>query len=321
MAQRDYVSRGRASGAKRKSNSRGKKRRSGSGVSRTMMVLALAVLATFAGGLYFLTQHKPDGDTLLPAASQHPKNGLPPKPEERWRYIKELENRQVGVTAPTEPSGGAPLQGQPQLTDEQRQLLEQMQADMRQAPTQLSEVPYNDQTPPTVTPHNSRLPEQRYAQQTPTPQSTYQEPVRQPAPAPRNPFSQSQTSARPSPAPTPPPVSREREKERSAPVTNAAPAPVQTAREKPVEKPAEKPAEKASGQKWLIQCGSFRNTDQAESVRAQLAFGGIESRITSGGGWHRVLLGPYASRPAADKMIGRLKGNGMSGCITLAAGG
>jgi cell division protein FtsN len=28
-------------------------------------------------------------------------NGLPPKPEERWRYIKELESRQPGVRAPT----------------------------------------------------------------------------------------------------------------------------------------------------------------------------------------------------------------------------
>ncbi|UCQ54368.1 cell division protein FtsN [Edwardsiella tarda] len=318
MAQRDYVSRGRASGAKRKSNGRGKKRRSGSGVSRTMMVLALAVLATFAGGLYFLTQHKPGGDTLLPEASPHPKNGLPPKPEERWRYIKELENRQVGVTMPTEPSGGMPPQGQPQLTEEQRQLLEQMQADMRQAPTQLSEVPYNDQSPVAVTPHNSRMPEQRYSQPTPPPQPAYQEPVRQtqPAPVARSPFSQAPSNAapsRPSQAQTPAPVNREREKER---VVTPPPAP-QPAREKP----AEKAEEKASSQKWLIQCGSFRNTDQAESVRAQLAFGGIESRITSGGGWHRVLLGPYANRAAADKMISRLKGNGMAGCITLASGG
>ncbi|AOV95536.1 cell division protein FtsN [Edwardsiella hoshinae] len=281
-----------------------------------MMVLALAVLATFAGGLYFLTQHKPDSDTLLPEASPHPKNGLPPKPEERWRYIKELENRQVGVTMPTEPSGGMPQQGQPQLTEEQRQLLEQMQADMRQAPTQLSEVPYNDQSPVTVAPHNSRMPEVRYSQPTPPPQPTNQAPARQaqPAPAARNPFAQSPSNAvpsHPSQAQTSPPANRERERSVTPP-----PAP-QTAREKP----AEKPEEKASGQKWLIQCGSFRNTDQAESVRAQLAFGGIESRITSGGGWHRVLLGPYASRPAADKMIARLKGNGMSGCITLASGG
>lgn len=34
-----------------------------------------------------------------------------------------------------------------QLTDEQRQLLAQMQADMRQQPTQLTEVPWNEQTP------------------------------------------------------------------------------------------------------------------------------------------------------------------------------
>lgn len=34
-----------------------------------------------------------------------------------------------------------------QLTSEQRQLLEQMQADMRQQPTQLNEVPWNEQTP------------------------------------------------------------------------------------------------------------------------------------------------------------------------------
>ncbi len=34
-----------------------------------------------------------------------------------------------------------------QLTNEQRQLLAQMQADMRQQPTQLNEVPWNEQTP------------------------------------------------------------------------------------------------------------------------------------------------------------------------------
>ena len=72
---------------------------------------------------------------------------MPPKPEERWKYIKELENRQIGVPVPKEPSAGGEVHSQTQLTDEQRQLLEQMQADMRQAPTQLNEVPWNEQTP------------------------------------------------------------------------------------------------------------------------------------------------------------------------------
>lgn len=74
-------------------------------------------------------------------------NGLPPKPEERWRYIKELESRQPGVRAPTEPTAGGEVMKPEQLTDEQRQLLAQMQADMRQQPTQLTEVPWNEQTP------------------------------------------------------------------------------------------------------------------------------------------------------------------------------
>lgn len=54
-------------------------------------------------------------------------------------------------------------------------------------------------------------------------------------------------------------------------------------------------------------------------VRA--AFEGIESRITAGGGWNRVVLGPYSSRAAADKTLSRLKGVGMSSCIPLSVGG
>lgn len=47
--------------------------------------------------------------------------------------------------------------------------------------------------------------------------------------------------------------------------------------------------------------------EPAESVRAQLAFAGIESRITSNGGWNRIMLGPYSNRAAADKMLQRLR--------------
>lgn len=49
-----------------------------------------------------------------------------------------------------------------QLTPEQRQLLEQMQADMRQQPTQLVEVPWNEQTPEQ---RQQTLQRQRQAQQ------------------------------------------------------------------------------------------------------------------------------------------------------------
>lgn len=126
-----------------------------------MVAIAAAVLVAFIGGLYFITHHKKEEAEAL-QNRQAAGNGLPPKPEERWRYIKELESRQPGVRAPTEPTAGGEVMKPEQLTDEQRQLLAQMQADMRQQPTQLTEVPWNEQTPAQ---RQQTLQRQRLAQQ------------------------------------------------------------------------------------------------------------------------------------------------------------
>lgn len=126
-----------------------------------MVAIAAAVLVAFIGGLYFITHHKKEEAEAL-QNRQAAGNGLPPKPEERWRYIKELESRQPGVRAPTEPTAGGEVMKPEQLTDEQRQLLAQMQADMRQQPTQLTEVPWNEQTPAQ---RQRTLQRQRLAQQ------------------------------------------------------------------------------------------------------------------------------------------------------------
>jgi cell division protein FtsN len=71
----------------------------------------------------------------------------------------------------------------------------------------------------------------------------------------------------------------------------------------------------------MVQCGSFHGTEQAESQRAKLAFEGFEGRITTGGGWNRVVIGPYNNRSGADSTLARLKNAGISGCIPLATGG
>ncbi|WP_049596200.1 cell division protein FtsN [Yersinia aldovae] len=291
MAQRDYVSRGR-SGARRKSTSR--KKSSAPAVSKTVIALAVALLVVFVGGLYFITHNKPGELPLLPSHDPRTGNGLPPKPEERWRYIKELENRQIGVQTPTEPSAGGEVNAKTQLTNEQRQLLEQMQADMRQQPTQLSEVPYNQGMPVPRSAVTIKPPVTTMQQQPLTPPRQALTPV-QP---------QTQVPVQ-TPAPKPAQVPRTTP---TAPVTQAV-------------TPPKAAKEKEQTQRWMVQCGSFKAVDQAESIRAQLAFGGIESRITSGGGWNRVVLGPYSTKAAADKTLQRLKSAGQSGCIPLAVGG
>ncbi|MGS3064359.1 cell division protein FtsN, partial [Escherichia coli] len=53
----------------------------------------------------------------------------------------------------------------------------------------------------------------------------------------------------------------------AAPVARAADAPKPTAEQK-------------DERRWMVQCGSLRGAEQAETVRAQLAFEGFDSKIT-----------------------------------------
>ncbi|TKV06888.1 cell division protein FtsN [Citrobacter sp. wls618] len=324
MAQRDYVRRGQPAPSRRKKSTSRKKQRNTPAVSPAMVAIAAAVLVTFIGGLYFITHHKKEESETL----QNQKvtgNGIPPKPEERWRYIKELESRQPGVRAPTEPSAGGEVLNADQLTNEQRQLLAQMQADMRQQPTQLNEVPWNEQTAEqrqqtlqrqrqvqqqqwNNTQQQAQQPRQRVTeqpyqqQQTRTAQTApAQQPKAQPKPAAQQPYQDllqtpaHTTAAQPKTQP-------------AAPITNETQPPKQT-------------AEKKDERRWMVQCGSFKGAEQAETVRAQLAFEGFNSRITTNNGWNRVVIGPVKGKENADNTISRLKVAGHTNCIRLATGG
>jgi cell division protein FtsN len=289
-----------------------------------MVAIAAAVLVAFIGGLYFITHHKKEESEAL-QGNKVAGNGLPPKPEERWRYIKELESRQPGVRAPTEPSAGGEVKNADQLTDEQRQLLAQMQADMRQQPTQLNEVPWNEQTP-AQRQQTLQLQRQRQAQiqqqqqqqwtqtqpvQQPKAQPQQQvrtvqsQPVQQPKAQPQKQTSQPYQDLLQTPAHT---TAQQPKTQQAAPVTKETEAPKQT-------------AEKKDERRWMVQCGSFKGAEQAETVRAQLAFEGFDSRITTNNGWNRVVIGPVKGKENADGTISRLKVAGHTNCIRLASGG
>lgn len=285
-----------------------------------MVAIAAAVLVAFIGGLYFITHHKKEEAEAL-QNRQAAGNGLPPKPEERWRYIKELESRQPGVRAPTEPTAGGEVMKPEQLTDEQRQLLAQMQADMRQQPTQLTEVPWNEQTPAQrqQTLQRQRLvqQQQQLAQVQQQTQTQVQQPrtqpraVEQPKPV-QQPPKQTASNQQPNQdlLQTPAHTSTAQPKtQAAAPVTRVEEAPKTAA------------AEKKDDRSWMIQCGSFKGAEQAETVRAQLAFEGFASHITTNNGWNRVVIGPLKGKENASNMIERLKMAGHANCIRLAARG
>ena len=71
--------------------------------------------------------------------------------------------------------------------------------------------------------------------------------------------------------------------------------PVSEEDKKAIENPS---INKAVDESVMLQVGSFQSVTEADSLKAQLAFLGLEAKIESAqvndATWHRVLLGPYA---------------------------
>lgn len=70
-----------------------------------------------------------------------------------------------------------------------------------------------------------------------------------------------------------------------------------------------------SDKRYLMQCGSFREFGQADEMRAQMAFVGLEPQIRgSQNGWYRVVLGPYESKRRAEKDRHTLQNVNINSC-------
>ena len=69
---------------------------------------------------------------------------------------------------------------------------------------------------------------------------------------------------------------------------------------------------------YKMQCGSFKTRPQAESLKAKMAFVGIESQIQTAQGknnmWYKVVLGPYERKRAAEEDKHKLRNNNINGC-------
>lgn len=84
---------------------------------------------------------------------------------------------------------------------------------------------------------------------------------------------------------------------------------------KPKETADVKPQPAPSKEIYYVQAGAFQNMDDAEKLKAKLAFSGFEANIQTAdipdkGVWHRVRLGPY-NGSEAGKTVSALKLNGI----------
>ena len=74
------------------------------------------------------------------------------------------------------------------------------------------------------------------------------------------------------------------------------------------------PEEKRATTPYQMQCGSFRKKEDAESLKAQIAFQGLNSLVKKTGDWYRVILGPYERKRVAEKERHKLQRARINGC-------
>jgi cell division protein FtsN len=75
-----------------------------------------------------------------------------------------------------------------------------------------------------------------------------------------------------------------------------------------------------SGDRYVLQAGSFRQSADAEQRKARLALLGLSTRVqtvtVNGATWHRVLVGPVNGAARADQVRRQLADNGIDSMVT-----
>jgi len=81
------------------------------------------------------------------------------------------------------------------------------------------------------------------------------------------------------------------------------------------------PSASASGERYLLQAGAFRGSDEAEALKAQIALTGeiahIESAQINGTTVYRVRMGPYATASSLAAAKQALISHGLSGAQAI----
>lgn len=97
-------------------------------------------------------------------------------------------------------------------------------------------------------------------------------------------------------------------------VNNSRNVPTTSSQPKPPTTSSQSATDSKDANKWLLQCGAFKEKANADTLKAQLAMIGISGNIASGQ-LYRVTVGPYTSKSNAEKALNSLKVNGINNCI------
>jgi len=257
VAQRDYVAR---------SGSKKKKKQTKKTTKSLLVMIALAVLVIFAGGLYILKEKSADMAPVAESTDKKmPKSILPTPPEEVWSYIKALETRTVPVD-----DNPQSLEKNMRLTEEQKKVLLAMEQEQKAAESARQQAEERKKAEEEGLKEAIKIAEAKPVQAAKAVTEVKKTEVRKPA----------------EPAKEPP------KKAESATAQSGA-------------------AEKKFG----LQCGAFKNQQQAENMQARLAMAGFNARVNTSADWNRVVVGPVGDRAAANRALEQAKS--IAACVVI----
>ncbi|MFZ7283768.1 cell division protein FtsN [Avibacterium avium] len=239
-----------------------------------VLTIVALVIALFAGGLYFLKQKSNEIAPVVPTPEKKaPKSVLPTPPEEVWSYIKALETRTVPVD-----DNPKSLEKNMRLTEEQKKVLIEMEKEQKAAEAaRLKQAEERKKAEEQAAREAAKKPEQTKA---------------------------SVVESKPAVVEAKP-VAKVKEEAKKA----------ETAKKQEAEKKAESTkkvenavAKNTGGEKkYGLQCGAFKNRQQAENVQAKLIMSGFNARVNASAEWNRVVIGPIGDRATTVKSLEKAK--------------
>lgn len=339
---RDYV---RSAPAKRKPNSRTNNRRPtrGGGNQNSLPIikigLAVVVLLGFAFFLYHISGSSGETDPVTTGKIEQENKPIPIEQQrpgkEPFDYMQILQNKEVPVTLPDGEVIADPSKD-PQLLAYQQQMQAKLQAQQERAKqlamqqngqlsTSVIDANQDDPNIPASKPTNTGVTNQTTmgaSNTTVTGSETKPKPV-----DPRKPRSfaeiiASETTKQKVTGSTE--LQSRAEKERNEALA-AFGKPQAYASNTPAKAPVSDISSSSSSdtKRYVMQCGAFRTPEQANTLRSRLSASGQSSQIkqvsSASGVWHRVILGPYASRSSAEQALSRLRSAGAISTCTIYA--
>ncbi|MCW9699849.1 cell division protein FtsN [Avibacterium sp. 20-129] len=247
----------------------GKPKKKAKKVNKPLILgIAALVIGIFVAGLFLLKEKSNDiAPVLIMPEKNTPKSVLPTPPEEVWSYIKALETRTVPVD-----DNPKSLEKNMRLTEEQKKVLIEMEKEQKAAEAA----------------RLKQAEERKKAEEL-----AAKEAARKPAPV-----KVEVSESKPTVVETTSVVkAKEDSKKVETPKKAETPKKVETA-----------VAKNTDGErKYGLQCGAFKNRQQAENIQAKLVLAGFNARVNSSADWNRVVIGPVGDRTTTQKTLEKAK--------------